>query len=425
MFFFEVDFLTLFEEYKAKVFQVFEVDFLALFEEYKANKAGMTEFAFIVVMVFIVVTSVFIINLLVDNLFIVFLISIIAIANYFVDINVIYTMGISFAVYFFTTLLFRSFYHKAAESGDAQAQFNLGKMYFEGEIRKYIWRNYEKAVYWYRKAAEQGHVEAQFNLGDMYVNGKGVSQDNEKAFKWYDKVVNEIGYDKKIIRIRIFFLVEQGVAEAQYRCGLWYKKAAEQIELYHKAAEQGHVEAFKKLRYVALGGSIIAQNNLGEMYANGKGVTQNNKTAIYWYEKAAENGSITAQNNLGEIYANGKGVTQNNKTAVYWYEKAAIEAERDGFPRFWELGERFSKGKGINQDYVKAAYWYEKAAKIGGYSVQHELAGMYATGKGIKKDSGKADYWYSMAEDSGREESRREEEARMRIPSNCDQSGGG
>ena len=41
-----------------------------------------------------------------------------------------------------------------------------------------------KAVEWYRKAAEQGDADAQYSLGLMYANGKGVAQDDVKAYTW-------------------------------------------------------------------------------------------------------------------------------------------------------------------------------------------------------------------------------------------------
>jgi len=41
-----------------------------------------------------------------------------------------------------------------------------------------------EAVRWYRKAAEQGDIGAQNNLGYKYLDGKGVSQDYVKAYKW-------------------------------------------------------------------------------------------------------------------------------------------------------------------------------------------------------------------------------------------------
>jgi len=38
---------------------------------------------------------------------------------------------------------------------------------------------------WYRKAADQGDAAAQFNLGTLYYNGRGVPQDLVEAHKWY------------------------------------------------------------------------------------------------------------------------------------------------------------------------------------------------------------------------------------------------
>ena len=61
-----------------------------------------------------------------------------------------------------------------------------------------------------------------------------------------------------------------------------------------------------------------AQYNLGLMYDNGKGVTQDYKEAVKWYGKAAEQGYAKAQNNLGSMYENGQGVTQDYKSAHMW-----------------------------------------------------------------------------------------------------------
>ena len=35
------------------------------------------------------------------------------------------------------------------------------------------------------KAAEQGHANAQYDLGLMYSEGNGVPQDNVEAYKWF------------------------------------------------------------------------------------------------------------------------------------------------------------------------------------------------------------------------------------------------
>ncbi|MBL0641313.1 sel1 repeat family protein, partial [Aeromonas veronii] len=56
-------------------------------------------------------------------------------------------------------------YCQAAEQGDAEAQFNMGLMYDQGQG---VPQDDGQAMAWYRLAAEQGHVGAQFNLGWMY-----------------------------------------------------------------------------------------------------------------------------------------------------------------------------------------------------------------------------------------------------------------
>ena len=75
-------------------------------------------------------------------------------------------------------------YRAAAETGDAEAQFNLGLCYHYG---RGVAKNLTEAVKWYRKAAEQGHVKAQANLGECYYFGQGVKQDFKEAAYWYRK----------------------------------------------------------------------------------------------------------------------------------------------------------------------------------------------------------------------------------------------
>ena len=74
-------------------------------------------------------------------------------------------------------------YSKVAEQGDADAQFNLGVMYANGEG---VAEDDKQAVYWYTKAAEQGIASAQFNLGVMYANGEGVAEDYVMAHMWWN-----------------------------------------------------------------------------------------------------------------------------------------------------------------------------------------------------------------------------------------------
>ena len=82
-----------------------------------------------------------------------------------------------------------------AEQGDANAQVNLGMMYYRGEG---VPQDYKTVAKWFRLAAEQGHAGAQFFLGGMYYKGEGVPQDYKTASKWYR------------------LAAEQGDADAQY-----------------------------------------------------------------------------------------------------------------------------------------------------------------------------------------------------------------
>jgi TPR repeat protein len=62
---------------------------------------------------------------------------------------------------------------KAAELGDAHAQYSLGVKYENGfDVEK----NYEEAIEWYSLASEQGYPNAKYNLGVMSRKGKGVSK---------------------------------------------------------------------------------------------------------------------------------------------------------------------------------------------------------------------------------------------------------
>ena len=59
-----------------------------------------------------------------------------------------------------------------AEQGNADAQFNLGLMYFNGTG---VPQDDQVALKWFRRSADQGNGFAQFALGNMYYMGRGVT----------------------------------------------------------------------------------------------------------------------------------------------------------------------------------------------------------------------------------------------------------
>ena len=62
-----------------------------------------------------------------------------------------------------------SWYRKAAEQGDPDAQYNLGVRY---DTARGIEKDTQQAVAWYRKAADQGYARAQYSLGVKYDSGR-------------------------------------------------------------------------------------------------------------------------------------------------------------------------------------------------------------------------------------------------------------
>ena len=63
-------------------------------------------------------------------------------------------------------------------NGDAAAMYTLGRIYKIDEFGN-------EAGKWYRKAAEQGHAQAQWELGVMYDNGDAGKKDKVQAHAWY------------------------------------------------------------------------------------------------------------------------------------------------------------------------------------------------------------------------------------------------
>jgi tetratricopeptide (TPR) repeat protein len=71
---------------------------------------------------------------------------------------------------------------QTAESGDVEAQTNVGEIYERGMG---VAPDYEAAAKWYQKAADKNYARALFNLGTMYEQGLGVPQDQLKALNLY------------------------------------------------------------------------------------------------------------------------------------------------------------------------------------------------------------------------------------------------
>src|SRR3972149_5714594 len=222
-----------------------------------------------------------------------------------------------------------------AEPGDADAQFNLGFMYYRGEGAP---RDFKEAAKWFQKAAEQGFTAGQNRIGLMYEKGKGVPQD-------YRVMPTPINPDEVVWDDDEAELAELNKTDVEVDAD---KKEA--VKWFLESADQGSAN----VRYV-----------LGLMYYKGEGVAQDYKEAVRWWRKAAEQGHAGAQNNLGNSYHEGEGVPQDFKEAVKWSRKAAEQGNADAQ---FSLGSMYFEGKGVPQDDVLAYMWFNISAYNGNSS---------------------------------------------------------
>lgn len=125
--------------------------------------------------------------------------------------------------------------------------------------------------------------------------------------------------------------------------------------------EGNYALAFDEFMSLALNGDATAQFRVGEMYAHGEGVKQNDKYAFQWYLKAAAQDDPRAQFAVAEAYEKGIGITQSDKNAATWYLTSADH----GNPRAQlVVGLMYAKGDNVKQDLVEAHKWLGLAGDI-------------------------------------------------------------
>ena len=197
---------------------------------------------------------------------------------------------------------------------EAKHLYTIGNDYYLGRNGKK--QNRKEAVRYYRKAAEQGNADAQYSLGFCYKYGHGVDESETEAVKWFRKAAEnyrkaaEQGNADAQCDLGKCYKYGHGVDESETEAEKWFRKAAEN---YRKAAEQGNADA---------------QCGLGKCYEYGYGVDESETEAVKWYRKAAEQGDADGQYSLGLCYECGCGVDESKTEAVKWYRKAAEQGDK-------------------------------------------------------------------------------------------------
>jgi len=105
--------------------------------------------------------------------------------------------------------------------------------------------------------------------------------------------------------------------------------------------------------------------------------------AVETMNLAADQGQADAQFNLGGLYINGEGVSQDYTQAAAWYRKAAEQGDADAQ---FKLGRLYYHGHGVPQDDTQSAFWYRKAAEQGNAEAQYLLGLTYTLGDDVPQD---------------------------------------
>ena len=191
--------------------------------------------------------------------------------------------------------LAEAWWRLAAESGNAEAQYELAKLLYDPiksdvqplplSIHNYVLESGEKtesmiieAFEWYGKSAENGKPEAMLRYAIMCEYYDEV-KDPQKALDWFRKVINLYFPEKNVARKEF---INALVLEASH--SIYY---ADALALYTEAAEMGDKKHYKEIA------SIYSLEVKGVKDA---------KNAIDWYLKAVAEGDNSAYVPLSKLY---------------------------------------------------------------------------------------------------------------------------
>ena len=152
-----------------------------------------------------------------------------------------------------------------ADTGDAQAQNNVGFMY-EGGLG--VSQSYLIAMDWYRKAADSGLAEAQHNIGMLYHHGYGVAANPVEALRWFK------------------LAADQELPQSEYMLGLAYENG--------NGSPLDYTAARKLLLSSALKNYAPAQMMYAFMLQAGEGGDSDSFKAYIWAKVAEKNGQASA-----------------------------------------------------------------------------------------------------------------------------------
>lgn len=189
---------------------------------------------------------------------------------------------------------------RAAEQGHAPAQIYLGNLNYLGWG---IPEDIEKAFFWYLKAAETGDAEGQFNVAEMYyynevyeTTPKDIDATFQQAKRWAKSAAAQGHEEAKILLGKVEKIMEKTLddrdtaADYYFDCGWHHLKDGRYPFLIEE-------NLFSSVAY----GSSDAALQLGILYFEGNILEQNDEEAEKMLREALALGKEEAKEYLREI----------------------------------------------------------------------------------------------------------------------------
>ncbi len=267
-------------------------------------------------------------------------------------------------------------YTKAAEQGNAHAQYKLGMCYKKHVVKcKKNESPKEQAFKWFMVAAEQGLDSAQYEVGIAYEFGIGIKQSSRKALE-YIKLAAAQNHEWALYRLAMYY-------EVGYAVGKDIPKA---IEIYQLLSDSANND------YAAF--------SIGKLYIDGKEIAKDYLKGLSYLYKAAEQDNIDAGIYLGICYEHGWGVPQDYKMATEIYNtliaKNADKVVQILSDHYSHLIHPYNEYK-INMDSITLEA--EQGNPIAQTKLGEVYLDIYKLYNVVQVDLEKSKYWFNKAID--------------------------
>ncbi|GBG26189.1 Protein sel-1-like 1 [Hondaea fermentalgiana] len=252
--------------------------------------------------------------------------------------------------------------------------------------------NRTRAVELYELGAELGNETAQFRMGTLYASGAlGVEQDQVKmALHYYFAAVGGSIHAQMALGFR--HSIGLGVPRDCKTAVLYYELAA------NTAADQIERDGVGPLNER----ERLSLDQKSHSYTGRRAVRSEDEEIVDYYKHAAEKGDLAALVALGQIYFYGaRGVERDHETAAMFFRRAA--ASGDPLAQA-TLGHMLVKGMAVERD-LKAAYEnFSAAAEAHSAAGKNGLGYMYLYGLHVKQDRSRATKLFDEAAEMGNAE---------------------